>query len=105
MECLSFRCLVNACVRVVRVGANITDVPENVARCVLRSCRSEMRAYTAKDSSGEFLAVVRDRKTTYDLETEAIEQLLLELLKASAEARKRESFLGNPGYVIRGGEV
>src|SRR5258705_8482759 len=105
MECLSFRCLVNACVRVIRVSANVADVTKNVARCVLRSRRSEMRAYTAKDRSSEFLVIVRYRKTANHLETKAIYQFLLELRKMDAEAGKRKPFLGNLRYLISGGEV
>ena len=76
MECLSFRRLVNACGRVIRVSADVADVTENMARRVLGSCRTEMRTDTAKDRSGEFLAIVRHRKAAYELETDAVDQFL-----------------------------
>ena len=105
MERLSFRGLVNPCVRIVRIGADVADVTKNMARCILGSRRSEMRAYAAKDRGGEFLAIVRDRKTADDLETNAIDQFLLELLKMGTEAGKRKAFSGNPSYFISGGEI
>src|SRR5579871_3864764 len=64
-----------------------------------------MRADTAKDRGSEFLAIVCDRKTAYDLKAEAIDQLRLEPLEMNAESRKRKSFLGDPGNIISRFEV
>jgi len=105
VERLSFRRLVNAGVGVIRVGANVADVTENMAGCVLGSCRSEMRTDTAKDRSGEFLAVVRHRKAADELEPNAIDQFVPELLEVGAEAGQRKPFPGNLSYLIGGGEV
>ena len=95
MECLSLGGLIDAGVRVGCIRADIADMAKNMARCVLRPRRSEMRTDTAKDRGGHWLAVVLHRKAAYYLKADAVKQLFPELRKMGAKARQRKFFPGD----------
>src|ERR1700722_14606545 len=93
MEGLPFGSLVNPGVRIVCVRAGVADVSQNMAHRILGSCRSKMRADTAENGGGNFLAIICHRKPAYHLKADAVNQRFPELRKVAAEKRKREFFL------------
>ena len=63
-----------------------------------------MRTDTAKDSSGNLLAVVFHGQATDHFKADPVYQLFLELRQVSAEARNRKLFLRDFTDLMGGGE-
>ena len=81
----------------LRIGADVTDVTENVTGRILRPRRSQMRAHPAKDRSRKLLAIICHREAADDFEAKASQELRLELFQMRTEARKRKAFPGDVG--------
>ena len=90
MKSLPLARLVDPDVGIAAVGADIADMSQEVAGCVLRSCATEVRPDAAKDRRRELRADPIDGESLYQLEANAMKQSFAQGSELRLQRRQRE---------------